>query len=250
MIKCISCATDSLDNQRHAITYKSVLKHYEHVLYLVGELAGKHGDRILDWPPNPEVIEAAGGVGFGCLQLVGEYDQLSQGNKIDMNKALEQDELKIPPLIRYIHPKLTALNFSRCRKDPLFLFKTINVCESCYLVYAEFMTMILRLGQDLSKLLKPDPAVVSYIADSSTMTRPSSADWRALSSVNRSVSSDNGSLSFQAGSFISGDGTRSASPSKNHKKAKKICHWYSITRCTSSTRSSKRAAQTPWWTKH
>lgn len=221
MIRCISCAKESLDNHRHAITYKSVVKHYEHVLHLVGELAGRHGDRILDWPPNPEVIEAAGNVGFGCLQLVGEYDQLSQGNKIDMNKPLEQDELKIPPLIRYIHPKLTSLNFSRCRKDPLFLYKTVNVCESCYLVYAEFMTMILRLGQDLSKLLKPDPAVVSYIADSSTMTRPSSADWRALSSVNRSISSDNGSLSFQAGSFVSGDGTRSTSPSKNHKKAKK-----------------------------
>ena len=220
MVRCISCAKESLDIHRHSITYKSVVKHYEHVLYLVGELAGKHGDRILDWPPNPEVIEAAGSVGFGCLELVGEYDKLSQGNKIDMNKPLEQDELKIPPMIRYIHPKLTSLSFSRCRKDPLFLYKTVNVCEDCYLVYAEFMTMILRLGQDLSKLLKPDPAVVSYIAESSTMTRPSSADWRALSSVNRSVSSDNGSLSFQAGSFVSGDGTRSTSPSKNHKKAK------------------------------
>jgi hypothetical protein len=75
--------------------------------------------------------------------------------------------------------------------------------------------MILRLGQDLSKLLRPDPSVVSFIADSSTMTRPSSADWRAISSVNKSTTSD-GSLAFQNSQTNSSIGL-----SSNHKKAKK-----------------------------
>lgn len=216
-IRCISCTKESLDSLRHPITYKSVVKHYEHVLHLVAELAGRNGDKIFNWPPDEEVVEAAGGVGFGCLQLVSEYDGLFQGGKIDMKKPLEQDELKIPPLLRYIHPKLTALNFARCRKDPLFLYKTVTVCESCYLVYAEFMTMVLRLGQDLTKLLKPDPAAVAFIADNSSLARPSSADWRAMSSVNKS--SSEASIGFRAGSYEGG--SSAYTPSTNHTSAKK-----------------------------
>jgi len=44
-IRCISCGKESLDYMRHPITYKSIVKHYEHVLHLAGELAGKTGDR-------------------------------------------------------------------------------------------------------------------------------------------------------------------------------------------------------------
>ena len=96
MVRCISCAQESLDNLRHPITYKSVIKHYEHVLHLVAELAGKNGDRVFNWPPDAEVIEAAGGVGFGCLQLVSEYDGLVQvTQKLSLN---------------YFTPKLSQLN--------------------------------------------------------------------------------------------------------------------------------------------
>jgi hypothetical protein len=45
-VKCISCSKESLEVMRHPVSYKSIVKHYEHVLHLVGELAGKHGDRL------------------------------------------------------------------------------------------------------------------------------------------------------------------------------------------------------------
>ena len=204
-VSCISCACETMVNMRHAITYKSVVKHYEHILHLVGEINGKSGGTVLNWPPDPEVVDAAGGVGFGCLKLVTIDDALSRVSRLELGKD-EVHELRIPPIIRYLHPKLTAKSYVRCRLDPLFLYKTVSVCETCYLVYAEFTTMLLRLGQDLTKLLTPDPAS-HMLNESSTLTRPSSADWRNLSSVNRSMSQD--SL------------TRHESfPSKNHLDAK------------------------------
>ena len=69
-VRCISCAKESMSDMRYPIIYKSIIKHYEHVLHLVGELAGKNGDQVLNWPPESEVIEAAGGVGFGCISMV------------------------------------------------------------------------------------------------------------------------------------------------------------------------------------
>lgn len=187
-IRCISCATDCIQDLRHPITYKSVIKHYEHVLQLVIEMLGrKHSSssrNTLKWPPEQDIIEAAGGVGFGCLALVGPDDPLISNTKLDLSKPLEQDELRIPPIIRYLHPKLAAKSFVRCRKDPLFLYKTVSVCENCYLVYAEFATMLLRVGQDLTKLLRPDPAGIAAI-QSASLRRPTSADWRSVSTVQK-----------------------------------------------------------------
>lgn len=188
-IRCISCATDCIQDLRHPITYKSVIKHYEHVLQLVIEMSGARSSRagarsVLKWPPEQDIIEAAGGVGFGCLALVSPDDPLMSVTKMDLSKPLEHDELRIPPIIRYLHPKLTAKSFVRCRKDPLFLYKTVSVCENCYLVYAEFATMLLRIGQDLTKLLRPDPAGIAAI-QSASLKRPTSADWRSVSSVQK-----------------------------------------------------------------
>lgn len=217
-IRCISCAQESMEDLRYPVTYKSVIKHYEHTLQLMTEVAGRSaGNNILDWPPDREIIDAAGGVGFGCLEIVNEYDPLSKPGKMDITKKLEEDELRIPPIIRYIHANLSARSYARCRKDPLFLYKTVTVCEACYLVYAEFTTMLLRLGQDLTKLLRPDPAAVraaTRTLEESSLDRPSSADWRAMSTVNRSgVTGDSiNSGKHQSGYIL---------PSKNYKKAKK-----------------------------
>jgi len=211
---CVSCAKEAMEDLRYPVTYKSIIKHYEHTLQLMTEVAGRAaGNNILDWPPEAEIIEAAGGVGFGCLQIVNEYDPLGKPGKMDLTKSLEEDELRIPPIIRYIHTNLSSRSYARCRRDPLFLYKTVTVCESCYLVYAEFTTMLLRLGQDLTKLLRPDPAAVRLSQasmDESSLARPSSADWRAMSSVNRSQ--DGGRSGPKAGYIM---------PSKQHKSAKK-----------------------------
>ena len=216
-IQCISCANESMEDNRYPITYKSVIKHYEHTLQLMMEVSGRSlGLNILDWPPDAEIIEAAGGVGFGCLKMVGEFDALSRPGKLDMSKPLEVDELRIPPILRYVHTNLSSRSYSRCRRDPLFLYKTVTCCESCYLVYAEFSTMLLRLGQDLTKMLQPDPAAVNIASSTlkdTSLARPSSADWRSMSAVNRGGSSDmNNMKSHQAGYIL---------PSKQHSKAKK-----------------------------
>jgi len=212
-VQCISCAKETLDDMRHPITYKSVLKHYEHVLHIMTDVAtrpDKEGTAILDWPPDQEVVDAAGGVGFGCLNMVGEDDALVKVSKIEINnRHLSASEVHIPPILRYLHPKLSGKSFYQCKRDPLFLYKTVTVCEPCYLVYAEFTTMLLRMGGDLSKLLTPDPAAVSSLNDGShastaNHTRPSSADWRAMSTLNRSTSEPSGQFN----------------PSANHRQAK------------------------------
>jgi len=209
-IRCLSCGTESLSHLRHPVTYKSIVKHYEHVLHLVSEINGKGSKTVLNWPPDPDVIDAAGGVGFGCLQMVSNDDALSKVSKLDFSKPSDANDLRIPPIIRYIHPKLNAKSYERCRRDPLFLYKTVTVCESCYLIYAEFTTMLLRLGHDLTKLLSVDNNQSMIHTDASTsLTRPSSADWRAMSTVNRSVSAE--SLQYKSNNF---------SPGKNHKRAK------------------------------
>lgn len=186
-VNCVSCATEVLEDLRHPINYKTVIKHYEHVLHLVQEMS----DPVvpLKWPPSADIIQAAGGVGFGCLTLPSADEYLGKPRKMDLSKPLETDELRIPPVLRYLHPLLTAKSFHQCRKDPLFLYKNVTVCENCYLVYAEFTTMLLRVGQDLTKLFaKSDTSTVSgtYVGNhstTSTLQRPSSADWRAISSV-------------------------------------------------------------------
>jgi hypothetical protein len=81
------------------------------------------------------------------------------------SKQKSVSELHIPPILHNIHYKLSQQNYARCKHDPLFLYKTVQVCEACYLVYAEFMTMLLRMGQDLTKLLTPDAAAFTKSAE-------------------------------------------------------------------------------------
>ena len=187
-VHCVSCSCETLEDLRHPINYKTVIKHYEHVLHLVAEMSDPFVP--LKWPPSDEIIQAAGGVGFGCLTLPSADEYLGKPRKMDLSKPLETDELRIPPIIRYLHPLLSAKSFQQCRKDPLFLYKTVTVCENCYLVYAEFSTMLLRVGQDLTKLFAkseatPYSSTYGGHTHSSVLNRPSSADWRAMSTISK-----------------------------------------------------------------
>ena len=106
------------------------------------------------WPPDPQVITAAGGVGFGCLDLLN--DDLGRGNG-GMADLRGDGDVRIPPVLRYLHPRLNGMGFARCRQDPLFLYKTVTVCEACFLVYAEFTTMYLQMGKGTHDHLRPEP---------------------------------------------------------------------------------------------
>jgi len=80
--------------------------------------------------------------------------------------------------------------------------------------------MLLRLGQDLKKLLTPDPAAVTVTNDARDAgftyktSRPSSADWRSMSKLSRSAAS-----SLEDITQHSSSGSR-FKPSRNHKHAK------------------------------
>ena len=211
-IPCLSCGKEELEEMRHPVTYKSIIKHYDHILHLMKlastsmskrkakTLDGKD-DIVVKWPPDDELVDSAGGVGFGCVNA--DEDRSKKHQKLKYLK-----DLQIPPVIGALHPKLVTETYVRCKDDPLFLNKTVHVCEACYLVFAEFQTMLLQLGGNLTKLLTPDPAAgtIAVVPKSQTANRPTSADWRAISSTmshgNRSLSAESGSLTTMSRSAL------------------------------------------------
>lgn len=68
---------------------------------------------VVEWPPSAEVLEAAGGVGFGDIH---------QATHTDPSRIATEDVI-VPPVIRLLHPKLAAEGYTRHRRDPLFLYK-------------------------------------------------------------------------------------------------------------------------------
>lgn len=192
---CLSCNNETVESRRQPVTYKSIINHYDHILHIItikcdnmaisSSASASTANLSVQWPPDPEIIDAAGGVGFGCMTQIS--DKLT---KSEITRDNESNVLRIPPIIRFLHPKLSYMAYRKCRVDPLFLYKNVNVCESCYLVYAEFAIMLLRLGNGgLKKLLTPEPIPIvqsSEQSKSATGTvRPSSADWRAMSAMHR-----------------------------------------------------------------
>lgn len=214
---CLSCAKETIEDVRHAVTYKHVMKHYEHVLLILQSSSsafhGNQKDGTVIWPPDAEVLQATGNVGFGCINFEDGDDQRpSTSNNGLMSTSAPStaqsqhrpihrrghtlrhkrlQDIQIPPILGYLHPKLTSDTFERCKGDPLFQNKTVMVCDDCYLVYAEFATMMLRMGENLKKLLLPDPRHLDSLTSGSLATgtssagfhRPSSADWRAISTA-------------------------------------------------------------------
>lgn len=258
-IACISCTTETLQELRHPITYKSIIKHYDHVLHLLqSSISLKHHNRkegTIAWPPDREIVEAAGGVGFcGLLNFqklgstglpdTANNDNNSYNSSIRRNSNKEETtykprrrndniryksikDVQIPPIIISLHPKLTTDTYERCKNDPLFYNKTIHVCESCYLVYAEFTTMLLQLGDNIHKLLSSDSSNNNNLTGTTRAKmnnpflpqggatggggitgngmggRPTSADWRAISQSVNNSNNVNASSSLFQGSLLS-----------------------------------------------
>ena len=68
---------------------------------------------VVEWPPCAEILEAAGGVGFGDIALVANIDP----------SRITREDVIVPPVIRSLHPKLSSEGYERHRRDPLFLYK-------------------------------------------------------------------------------------------------------------------------------
>jgi hypothetical protein len=137
--RCYACGQDKPVQQQYQVPYKTIIAHFEQLLALLQQdlkikqqLTGNTGLGI-EWPPAPEVIESWGGgscVGFPKSMLDAE-----QGD----SGPPTAEEVEIPPVIRELHPKMMITDYRRYRNDPLFMYKSLTVCEDCFLVYAEVM---------------------------------------------------------------------------------------------------------------
>ncbi|KAA0173643.1 hypothetical protein FNF27_04793 [Cafeteria roenbergensis] len=114
------------------------------------------------WPQQTDlVLSAAGGVGlYGVLPASsgdghGDGDSTYSpsshrgGSQVSREDSLRQRPSAspapvhpIPQLLRLVHPALPCSDYRWYQRDPLFLFKSANVCEGCFLVYAKFAQSI------------------------------------------------------------------------------------------------------------
>jgi hypothetical protein len=116
---CPSCGKHDTNENFQKVPYKTVICHFEKTLDMLKANPDSHPSNL--WPPEERFIKAAGGIGFGTV---------SQQDK-------SNEALVIAPVIRHVHPKLQVKGYQMYRGDPLFLQKTCDVCEDCYLAYSE-----------------------------------------------------------------------------------------------------------------
>ncbi|CAK9085349.1 Small glutamine-rich tetratricopeptide repeat-containing protein beta [Durusdinium trenchii] len=133
---CRSCGETSLLDRFYRVPYKIVVAHFEQFMAVLS--ASNGGSMQVEWPPHPKVIAALGKVGLAPLEKLRETIR----NAKDKSKVVvAAEDIEIPPVLRDTHPNLSAEDYRRFRRDPMFLFKTSAVCEDCYLVYAQVSSL-------------------------------------------------------------------------------------------------------------
>ncbi|OWZ23063.1 hypothetical protein PHMEG_0002118 [Phytophthora megakarya] len=144
-MRCASCAQVVAHRALLPTTYKAVLAHFHHVFKFLRE---RENQVSIEWPPDEHVVQQAGGVGFGILRYLKSVSSSSDDSSLPKTsstmKVWQGREFLVPPVIRYMHPTLRAEDFTRHRQDPIFLHKTVGVCERCCLVYADYATASLE----------------------------------------------------------------------------------------------------------
>lgn len=127
---CPSCNKYDIITNFRQVSYKIIIQHYEKTLEL---LNGSHDSYPSNkWPPHDRFIKAVGNVGFGPL-----LKQIALDRETHPSLIHSKETLAIPPIIRELHPKLQVNGYNIYRQDPLFLLKTADVCEPCYLSFVE-----------------------------------------------------------------------------------------------------------------
>ncbi|KAF1775582.1 hypothetical protein GQ600_3854 [Phytophthora cactorum] len=146
--RCASCAQVVAHRALLPTTYKAVLAHFQHVLKFLRERVNEQNQVAIEWPPHERVVQQAGGVGFGILRYLKTVNSSSDDTSLPSAssgmKAWQGRELLVPPVIRFMHPTLRPEDFTRHRQDPIFLHKTVGVCEHCCLVYSDYATASLE----------------------------------------------------------------------------------------------------------
>eukprot|EP01029_Cantina_marsupialis_P013084 TRINITY_DN2899_c0_g1_i2.p1 TRINITY_DN2899_c0_g1~~TRINITY_DN2899_c0_g1_i2.p1 ORF type:complete len:560 (-),score=112.69 TRINITY_DN2899_c0_g1_i2:135-1814(-) len=167
---CPCCGSDTQSDRKHSVAYKTIMFHFAQLQSLVAEYrrlgipesksllmsSQIKGDKKVDLGMTPE---------FGNLTFLNKHERImlskftsvgiGKGETVSYGWLMQQD---IPPLLSQMHPKLTVEDYHRFRRDPLFLYKTLNVCVECYLVFANSASLELRpttCKVDLQRTLTP-----------------------------------------------------------------------------------------------
>jgi hypothetical protein len=129
---CPSCNNHGSNENFQSVPYNTVIQHFENTMDMLKSHQESHPS--VKWPPANRFIRAAGAVGFGALSTQLAQETSSIGKE-------SEETFVIPPVIRQVHPKLRIKGYTMYRNDPLFLHKTCQVCEDCFLAYANLTSL-------------------------------------------------------------------------------------------------------------
>eukprot|EP00957_Ditylum_brightwellii_P194154 14785885-Ditylum_brightwellii.AAC.1 len=101
-LSCPSCNSTAEGENFHPVPYKTIITHFEKVISILTKKNGTQ--KTVQWPPDPLIIKAAGGVGFGAI------------TKITSTSNLDPEDVVIPPVIRHIHGRLKVEGYQRYRQ--------------------------------------------------------------------------------------------------------------------------------------
>ena len=241
---CISCGAEKPVDQFHPVPYKTVLLHFEQIMVLMNADAHfTHG--TASWPPDPSIVVAAGGVGFGTSRFNQEQEEKRLAEQAAERAArkggsaeeeyqaavaaaaekpalsVTEEDVTIPPMIRHLHPKLTAKIFRRYRRDPLFLYKNALVCEDCYLVFAELASAPAINGAQLRRTQSAPPNQMPRFGETSAVSGVTAEDWANAPGTHggRSSKFGGGSVGFGGGAAGKSVGSGGSGMSKSRRAA-------------------------------
>nr|CCA15106.1 conserved hypothetical protein [Albugo laibachii Nc14] len=164
LMTCPSCGNTVDSNRMSSTSYRTIVQHYQKFLIYARLHSTSDSSLSLQWPPEQQLIQAAGGVGFGILPLLIEKQKSSYLNPVDVatnvsvstsnstNSSvvlyLERD-WAIPPVLQHLNPSWTIEDYERYRHDPICMQKLIAVCENCCLTYLDYATNALELNNSI-----------------------------------------------------------------------------------------------------
>lgn len=133
--QCPTCGDFVEESSVHPVLYKLIIKYHGVLTKLMNKTYGR-----VEYPVGEDVKQTVGKIGL--FEIPRDKDDQPPEN-FD----------KIPPPIRFIHPKLSYNNYVKYCKDPLFLYKSVGICEECFLKYAEYSD---------GSMPKPEPSPSIY----------------------------------------------------------------------------------------
>lgn len=164
---CPSCGNMVDRNRMASTTYRNIIQHYQKFLMYARLHSSSSSSFLLKWPPEHQLVQAAGGIGFGILPALMEMRKSAHMNAIthhDSSREVSdltpkstrcavglysERDWMIPPVLQHLHPSWTMEDYERYRHDPMCMQKLIAVCETCCLTYFDYATNALELNNSL-----------------------------------------------------------------------------------------------------